>query len=240
MPWRSMKALAKSFELSSRAAARVGPKIRKPAARNASTMPAASGPSGPTTVRPTASARAKSTSSVISVSATLLSSGSRAVPALPGATKTLPTRGERAIRHASACSRPPPPTTRTFIVRPSLEVDLAEDVENGAVIDAAVQLRDVGGDHFDLLMAQGEQRQQHRHRHAAGDIRALDDHRREAQPGLDGVAIEPVGRPAVSQVVLRLAVGVVEHQEEHVLGVPVGLLARAHHAAAPGEGVFHG
>ena len=45
-----MNALAKSFELSSCAAARVGPKIARPAARNASTMPAASGASGPTTV----------------------------------------------------------------------------------------------------------------------------------------------------------------------------------------------
>ena len=51
MPWRTMKLLAKSFELSSCAAARVGPKIRRPASRKASTTPAASGASGPTTVR---------------------------------------------------------------------------------------------------------------------------------------------------------------------------------------------
>src|SRR5208282_2940209 len=175
MPWRRMNALAKSLELSRRAAARVGPKILRPAARNASTMPAASRPSGPTTVRPTCSVRAKSVSSAIALSATLASSGSRAVPALPGATKTLATRGERAIRHAKACSRPPPPTTSTFNARPSLEIDLAEDVEDGAVIDAAVELRDVGGEHFDLLIAQREQGQHHRHRPPVGDIRPLED-----------------------------------------------------------------
>ena len=38
-----------------------------------------------------------------------------AVPALPGATNTRVTRGDWARRHARACSRPPPPTTRTFM-----------------------------------------------------------------------------------------------------------------------------
>ena len=50
MLWRAMKALAKSFDASSCAAARVGPKIASPASRNVSTTPAASGASGPTTV----------------------------------------------------------------------------------------------------------------------------------------------------------------------------------------------
>jgi hypothetical protein len=35
------------------------------------------------------------------------------VPALPGATKTCATPGERASAQASACSRPPAPITRT-------------------------------------------------------------------------------------------------------------------------------
>src|SRR3546814_19221766 len=38
-----------------------------------------------------------------------------AVPALPGATSTVAMRGDCASFHASACSRPPPPMTRTFI-----------------------------------------------------------------------------------------------------------------------------
>ena len=54
-----MKRLAKSLELSSCAARRVGPKILRPAARNVSTIPAASGASGPTTVSSTDSFLAK-------------------------------------------------------------------------------------------------------------------------------------------------------------------------------------
>jgi hypothetical protein len=48
--WRFMKALEKALELSNCAAALVGPKMRRPCARNSSTTPAASGASGPTTV----------------------------------------------------------------------------------------------------------------------------------------------------------------------------------------------
>src|SRR6202158_3971865 len=110
-----MKALAKSLELSSCAAAWVGPKIFSPARLNASTTPSASVASGPTTVRPMRSRCANATRSAIEVNATLLSSRSRAVPALPGATKTFATRLDCAIFHANACSRPPPPMTRIFI-----------------------------------------------------------------------------------------------------------------------------
>ena len=41
----------------------------------------------------------------------------RAIPAFPGAARTRSTVGSRASRHASACSRPPAPTTRTLIAR---------------------------------------------------------------------------------------------------------------------------
>src|SRR5215471_4592342 len=173
MPWRAMNALAKSFELSSCAAARVGPKIRRPAARNASTIPAASGASGPTTVSPTWLSRAKATSSCSPSTATLVSSGSSAVPALPGATNTFATRGDAAIFHASACSRPPPPMTRTFtppagppqgrerseLWGPSIEVDHAEDVEDAAVVDPAVERRDERRQQRHPLIAQRKERQ---------------------------------------------------------------------------------
>src|SRR5262249_46711806 len=43
---------------------------------------------------------------------------SRAVPALPGATKTLDTRGDATSFHARACSRAPEPMTRSFIRKP--------------------------------------------------------------------------------------------------------------------------
>ncbi len=65
----------------------VGPKIVRPRARKASTTPAASGASGPTTVRWILFCSAKSASaSGCGDGCTFSSSCSRAVPALPGAT----------------------------------------------------------------------------------------------------------------------------------------------------------
>ena len=81
-----MKALENAFELSSCAAARVGPKMRRPRERNRSTTPAANGASGPTTVSTTFSRCAKSARASGSVIATFSSRGSLAVPPLPGAT----------------------------------------------------------------------------------------------------------------------------------------------------------
>ena len=61
-PWESpsssMSCLANAFDVSISAAAFVGPKIGSPASRNRSTIPAARGASGPTTVRSTARSRA--------------------------------------------------------------------------------------------------------------------------------------------------------------------------------------
>src|SRR5258708_1339758 len=152
MPWRAMNALAKSLELSSRAAACVGPKILRPALRKASTTPLASGASGPTTVSTMRSASANDTRSGIDVNATLVSSDSSAVPALPGATKTLPTRGDCAIFHASACSRPPPPITRTFNASLPVEPDAREKIKHAAVVDATVERRDEGREQRELLV----------------------------------------------------------------------------------------
>src|SRR5687768_11259622 len=112
---RAMKLLAKSLDASSCAAARLGPKIFSPASRNASTTPAASGASGPTTVSRIFSFLAKAMSSAVPVMATLSTPFSVAVPPLPGATNTFCTRGLCVSFHASACSRPPPPMTRSFI-----------------------------------------------------------------------------------------------------------------------------
>src|SRR5574343_148575 len=147
MPWRSMKALAKSFELSSWAASWVGPKMRRPAARKASTTPAASGASGPTTVKAMFCSRANTTSSGMLLSATLLRRGSWAVPALPGATNTWPARGDWAMRQASACSRPPEPMTRIFMVYPCGRVEsMAEVAHAGQHHGDAVLVG--GGEHF--------------------------------------------------------------------------------------------
>src|SRR5699024_9054037 len=49
--------------------------------------------------------------------ATFSTPGSLAVPALPGATNTFSTFGDCASFHASACSRPPLPSTSIFIDR---------------------------------------------------------------------------------------------------------------------------
>src|SRR5215469_4531707 len=117
MPCRRRNSLAKALEPSSCAPARRGPKHFSPAAANASTMPATSGASGPTMVRPTRSVAASRTRAATSSAATstLRTRGSMAVPALPGATSTSVTRAAAAHFQASACSRPPPPTIRIFI-----------------------------------------------------------------------------------------------------------------------------
>jgi hypothetical protein len=78
IPCRTMNALAKSLELSSWAAACVGPKILSPAARNASTTPAASGASGPTTVSAIRCSCANATKSALVVKLTLTRPGSSA------------------------------------------------------------------------------------------------------------------------------------------------------------------
>src|SRR5690242_10440155 len=233
MRWRSMNALAKSLELSSCAASRVGPMIASPAARNASTMPAASGASGPTTVSPTASAFAKATSSAISVIGTLVSSASSPVPPLPGATKTFALRGLAAIFHASACSRPPEPITSTFTAKPSLQVDLAEHVQHAAMIDAAVELGNVRREHFDALVTDGDEREHGGDRPAAGNVGPLNDRRGKTETGLQDRPIAPVRSPGVADVELRRAVGVFEHEEKDVLGVAARRLACPRPAAAP-------
>src|SRR3954471_448124 len=115
MAWRAMKDFAKSFEDSSWAAACVGPKMRSPALLNASTMPSARGVSGPTTVSAMVSRRANAMRAAAPETGAFSRPGSVAVPPLPGATNTFCTRGLCASFHASACSRPPEPMTRSFI-----------------------------------------------------------------------------------------------------------------------------
>src|ERR1700683_338172 len=121
MPWRSRNSLLKAFEPSSCAGACRGPKHASPRAVKASTTPATSGASGPMMVRSTRSAVASRSSASMSSAATLTlrTFGSLAVPALPGATSTYETRAAAAHFQARACSRPPPPTIRTFIAAAS-------------------------------------------------------------------------------------------------------------------------
>src|SRR5258707_8937326 len=131
MRWRVRKSLVKAYEPSSRAALAEGPRQRRLAATKRSTMPATRGASGPMMVRLISSAIANCSRPSMSAAAmpTLLTLGSDAVPALPGATKTCSTRGDDAHFHASACSRPPPPTINTFM-RASLMSEMAHSGEH--------------------------------------------------------------------------------------------------------------
>src|SRR5512132_322187 len=88
-----------------------------PASSSASTSPATSGASGPTTTRsiPSSLAAATSPSTVSAPMLTLRASS--AMPALPGAQNRSGSLGERASARMIACSRPPPPTTSTFMPR---------------------------------------------------------------------------------------------------------------------------
>ena len=69
--------------------------------------------------------------------------GSSAVPALPGATRTSDTRGDCASFQASACSRPPPPMTRSFTASVPEVAHAGEDHRDAALVG--------GGD--DLVVA---------------------------------------------------------------------------------------
>src|SRR3982751_4042794 len=110
--------LVNVLELSSRPAAWVGPNALKPAALRSSTMPAAIGASGPTTTKSISLALQKSITAAWSVISSGTHCASRAIPALPGAHQSFVTRGEAAIFHARACSRPPEPSRRMCIRKP--------------------------------------------------------------------------------------------------------------------------
>src|SRR3954453_3594449 len=80
---------------------------------SSSTTPAASGASGPTTTRSTSSSTAAPTMpSTSSAPTSRQRTPSRAMPALPGAAIRSGCCGLRMSARTSACSRPPPPTTR--------------------------------------------------------------------------------------------------------------------------------
>src|SRR3974390_318854 len=82
---------------------------------NASTTPFTSGNSGPTTVKSGCNRSASASSRGISPASADTHSTSSAIPPFPGAHHTFSTSGLAPSFHTSACSRPPPPITRTFI-----------------------------------------------------------------------------------------------------------------------------
>jgi len=110
---REKNCFAKILLPSSCAAAWVGPTILRARVRNSSTTPATSGASGPTTVRSTCSACARSAKPATDAGAAT-HRPSCAMPGLPGEATTSVTSGDCFKRQAIACSRPPPPITSIF------------------------------------------------------------------------------------------------------------------------------
>src|SRR5450755_43540 len=108
-----MISLQNALEPSSSAPAAVGPKQRMAALARASATPATRGASGPTTTRAAPTSRARATTASPSRASTSRTATSRAMPALPGAHTTSGVLGERASACTRACSRAPPPMTRT-------------------------------------------------------------------------------------------------------------------------------
>src|SRR6201999_1581946 len=106
------RSLVNPLEPSSCAACLLGPNALMPTAVRSSTMPAASGVSGPTTTRSTALRLQNAITAAWSAISSATHSASRAIPALPGAHHSLVTSGEAAIFQARACSRPPEPSRR--------------------------------------------------------------------------------------------------------------------------------
>src|SRR5918992_917412 len=202
MPWRVMKLLAKSFDASSCAAARLGPKIFSPASRKASTMPAASGASGPTTVSWMFCFFAKAMSSATWVNGRFSRPPSVAVPPLPGATYTFCTRGPWASFQARACSRPPDPITRIFISVPEMP-HAGEEHGDAALVG--------GGNHFGVA-------------HAAAGL----DHRRCAGVGERvQAAAEREERVRRGDAALELELGVLRFQGGDARAVEPAHLAGA-------------
>src|SRR5919204_1042248 len=131
-PATSITSLAKTFDPSRRAASRVGPKAATPRSASSSTSPATSGASGPTSTRSTPSRWAASAVPAMSSTATVSRRASRPIPGFPGEQRTSGRCGERRTARTIACSRPPAPTTRTFMApraprRPSQRGDEVVD-----------------------------------------------------------------------------------------------------------------
>ena len=114
-PARNMTSFANRLFASNCAAALEGPKAASPRLRNRSASPAASGPSGPTNVQSTRSDLASAARPSRSVGGIGRQVAIRAKPGFPGAaTSSTPSPWSF---QPIACSRPPPPTIRTFTTR---------------------------------------------------------------------------------------------------------------------------
>ena len=118
-PAACISSFENAFEPSTRAAPADGPKTAMRARRRASPRPSTSGSSGPTTTSPTSRWWASATRPPTSSTATSWQVATRAMPGLPGAQCSSRQVGLAASACASACSRPPEPTSR-ILIAPSL------------------------------------------------------------------------------------------------------------------------
>ena len=116
-PASRISALANALDVSICAAAAVGPNTGIPCAMQASASPAASGASGPTITASTCSSCASRTRPATSDADVDTQVASAAMPGLPGAASSVASGISCLMRHARACSRPPPPTSRSFMAR---------------------------------------------------------------------------------------------------------------------------
>ena len=111
------KSLVKALLASSSAAAFDGPKIGSPFSSNISTIPAVRGSSGPTTVRSMDSLSANCSKFSTSPAAISTHVAILLMPALPGAQNILLARDDCLSFQTRACSRPPLPITKIFIIQ---------------------------------------------------------------------------------------------------------------------------
>ena len=110
-----IKSFENAFEPSRIAAFFLGPNTLNPSASNTSTIPPTSGSSIPITVKSIFFSLANATSLSNSIALMSTHSAICEIPALPGAQYILSTLGLCEIFQQIACSRPPLPTTSTFI-----------------------------------------------------------------------------------------------------------------------------
>src|SRR5882672_6519208 len=224
MLWRRIRSLENALEPSIAAARARGPKTARPAAAKRSVRPATSGASGPITTRSTRSRRAKSTSASCASTPRATHCAWRAIPGLPGAAISVSTSGLWAIFQASACSRPPPPTMRIFMVAGALSPASTEGgLRKARRGSARPALRCAWFDSASVYRAP-HARSSTWFDSASWGIWGLDDFEvgsRDAGPGAAGVELE-IALPVLD----RLAVAAVPGERAREIEVRVGVVRR--------------
>src|SRR6266702_1490004 len=138
MPASRQRSLTKPLEPSSTAAALLGPKARMPAASKISQRPATNWGSAPITAKSIRASTANWTRAGKSVAAIGTRSATWAIPALPGAQYSFVSSGLFDSAQASACSRPPEPTSRTFTATTPRSPFFAATLYHTAMSEAAI------------------------------------------------------------------------------------------------------